>query len=646
MDLAKYKSLFLSESREYINSMSEAVLQLRKQPGPEICDHLFRLAHSIKGLAASMGYVDLKEVSHRMEDLFDRYKSNAAAPDDAAMSVLFQGLGLMDTMLGEIEQSGATQSRPDDFLKALGGLLNRVPAESKPAEVPRPEFELIIPQRPEPAAEAGEKLFFKIEMKVADDATLPAARAMVAIKRLEELGKVSRLTPSVDDIRAGTFAGQLSCYLVTAASAPEIQEQISGLPDIQKLVVAPVDPHTRQAPAAESAAAPPVDERLRDSLRMNSVRVDTHLLDHVVEGLGELLILNAHLQESLPDHPDASRLHLLVQRIYESALDLRMLPFRTLSAHFPRVVQDLAQKLNKKVDLHVEGAELHLDKSILDELADPLIHLLRNAIDHGIEPPALRMKLGKPESGRLALTIAKQGDRVLIRMEDDGRGLDPVLIRKAAVNKGVISERVASILNQYEVLMLLTRPGFSTAEKVSDISGRGVGLDVVREKIEALGGTFKMFSVPGQFTRFDLIVPFTVAVLPALLFRSGGLQYAAPLSRIDRFMTIRSKDVHYTQGRPVIFYDNYTFYLERLDQILSRTPLTEFEPEFQAFVTEHQNRRIAWVVDELISERQIVLKSFQPPLNLLNCYSGATVLGKGEVVPVVDLEHLYRERYQ
>jgi two-component system chemotaxis sensor kinase CheA len=258
----------------------------------------------------------------------------------------------------------------------------------------------------------------------------------------------------------------------------------------------------------------------------------------------------------------------------------------------------------------------------------------------------LRAKIGKEESGHLTLSIVKQGDRVLIRMEDDGRGLDPVLIRKSAVKKGVISERMASFLNQHEVLMLLTRPGFSTAETISEISGRGVGLDVVREKIEGLGGAFKMYSVPGQMTRFDLIVPFTIALLPALLFRSGGIQFAAPLSRIDRFMMIRKKDVHYTQGRPVIFYDNSTFYLEHVESILKRSQPSELTDEFPAFVTEHQNRRIAWVVDELVSEKQILLKSLQPPLSMLSCYSGAAVLGKGEVVPVVDLEHLYRERYQ
>src|SRR5262249_5251228 len=202
-----------------------------------------------------------------------------------------------------------------------------------------------------------------------------------------------------------------------------------------------------------------------------------------------------------------------------------------------------------------------------------------------------------------------------------------------------------SFLNQQEIFMLLTKPGFSTAEKVSDISGRGVGLDVVRDKIEAMGGSFKIFSTPGQFTRFDLMVPFTVAVIEALLVRSVGIVLAAPIWRIDRFMSIRKKNVHFTQGRPVIFEDNSTIYVEVLDSLLRHKPLPEFHSEFFAFVTEHQNRRIAWVVDELIEERQIMLRQLQEPLRHLVCYSGATILGKGDVIPVLDLEQLYRERY-
>jgi len=323
-----------------------------------------------------------------------------------------------------------------------------------------------------------------------------------------------------------------------------------------------------------------------------------------------------------------------------------MLPFETLSGRLPRVAYELGRSLHKKIDLKISGADIKLDRSVLEELADPLIHLLRNAVDHGIEPAAFRLEHGKPETGVIQIDVAKKGDRVLITIEDDGRGLDPVLIRKTAINRGLISERAASFLNQHETLLLITRPGFSTAREISEISGRGVGMDVVRDRIDSLGGAFKIHSVPGKFTRFEMLVPFTIAVIPAMLVRSGSLVLAVPASRIDRFLVIHKQDMHYTQGKPVVFYDNSTIYIEQLDTRLRKEDPAEFADEFQAFVTEHQNRRIAWSVDELIEQKQIMLRSLGEPLSALSCYSGATVLGKGDVIPVLDIEQLYREQYQ
>ena len=591
-----------------------------------------------------MGYAALKDVGHSLEDVFERLRKLPQAPEKSNMDLIDWGIRLMESMLLEIEQTGKLESSGEEFIAAAAP---KIVVEDTASA--KPDFELIVPPRQSvPHQDASEsKFFFKIDLKIAHDASLPAARALVAVKRIEDLGKISRLTPTLQEIAGGQFTGHFTCYVVTSFPAPEIAEELSALSDVQKVSVTPVDPGTRQTPRSESSSlGAQVEERLRGSMRSKTVRVDTQSVDRVIESLGELLILNAHLQEDMPENPEIQRLQVLSQQIYEDVLDLRMLPFQTLSSHFPRVVQDLSHKLQKKMEFEVAGADLQMDKSILDELADPLLHLIRNAVDHGIEAPSIRAQLGKPESGRLRLSVSKQGDRVLIRMEDDGKGLDPDFIRKVAVRKGVISEKTAAILSQQEVLLLLARPGFSTTDRVSDISGRGVGLDVVRDKIESLGGAFRMFFVPGQFTRFDLIVPFTIAILPALLFRAGDLRLAAPMSRIDRFLKIYRKDVHYTMGRPVIFYDNSTYYLEKMHSVVQRSQPGEFDEEFCAFVTEHQNRRIAWVVEELISERQIVLKSLEAPLDQLSCFSGVSVIGKGEIIPVMDLEQLYRERYQ
>ena len=317
-----------------------------------------------------------------------------------------------------------------------------------------------------------------------------------------------------------------------------------------------------------------------------------------------------------------------------------MLPFEALSGNFPRIVYDLGQQLQKKVNILIEGADIQMDKSILDELADPMIHLLRNAADHGIETPEERVQAGKPETGVIRVTVSKQGDRVIIRIEDDGKGLNSEAIRKTAIERGLITQRTASEMNTQEILMLITRPGFSTSAQISDISGRGIGLDAVRARIESLNGSLRIASEPGSFTRFELMVPFTLAVIPAVLVLADGNSMV--LSRIDRFVQIKKEDLHATQGHLLAFPETGTLHVERLASVLSGTDPGNF-PVMPAFVTEHQSRKIAWCVDELIDGRQILLKPLGEPLNLISCYSGTTLLGKGEIVPVLDMEELYRD---
>lgn len=641
-DSSRYRGLFVEESREYLQNMSRLVMELLQSPDPEKYNDLFRMAHSIKGMAATMGYSVIKDVSHAMEDLFDRLKKGELKVSEEIVSVLLSGVDLLETMVGEVDATGST---PQDGKSVLAALASAKIRTVKPPEVRKPELEVI---HPEPQAEqtAGDTRFlYRIDLKVLPEASFPSARALVACKRMEDLGKISKCVPPLEEIAGPNFQRHLSCYLVSAHTALELQEQLQPLPDIHSVTVTPIDPHARQNPAAEPETTNTVEDGRVEAVRMGTVRIQTRSLDQVVEGLGELLILNAQVLDTYPESTEVSRLQVLTRQLYESTLDLRMLPFETLSGRFPRMVYDLGRRLQKKIDLKIEGADIRLDRSVLEELADPLIHLLRNAVDHGIEPIAFRLEHGKPEVGTLTVAVEKRGDRVMITVEDDGRGLDPALIRKTAIQRGLISERAATFLNQHETLMLITRPGFSTARVVSDISGRGVGMDVVRDRIDAIGGAFKIHTAPGKFTRFELLIPFTVAVIPALLVRSGALTLAVPSSRVDCFLMIKKNDMHYTQGKPVVFYDNSTIYIEKLDALLENRTEFEFPEEFQVFVTEHQNRRIAWCVDELMDQRQIMLKPLGEPLHAISCYSGATVLGKGEVIPVLDMEQLYRERY-
>ncbi len=641
MDPARYRTLFVQETREHIQAMSEAVLRLIREPSSSLFDHLFRAAHSVKGMAASMSFQPLKEIGHAMEDLFEEIRCGALAVDHQTVKVLLGGLDLMETLIGEFELTGKSISSYSEFVEAVRLIAPEAGSQARQkTEGNRPNLELIIPERPPRfnASSLQEPSFlFRVDLEVAQSAPLPGARALVAVKSIEELGQVSRLSPTIEEIAAGKFQSQLSCYLVTNRNASEINEELMALTDVVRVVVTPIDPYTRQAPAG----APPA---FKSPIRRTTVRVETRAVDVVVEGISELMILNAQLQEVMPDHPETSRIGTLFQQLYDRALRLRMLPFEALSGNFARIVYDLGQQLQKKAQVVIHGADIQMDKSILDELADPMIHLLRNAVDHGIEPPDDRLRREKAETGTIRVEVMRQGDRVTIQIEDDGRGLDSELIRKVAIKKGLITERQAAAMNVHEILMLITRSGFSTRSSVTDVSGRGIGLDAVRARIESLGGSLRVASELGQFTRFELMVPFTLAVVPAVLVSSAGRQFAVPLSRIDRFVRIYRRDLHSTQGRLVTFPETGTLYIEQLNHVLEGSTLADFPDEMPAFITEHQSRKIAWCVDELLDQKQILLKPLGEPLNLVSCYSGATVLGKGDIVPVLDIEELYRER--
>jgi two-component system chemotaxis sensor kinase CheA len=587
-------------------------------------------------MAASMGFSEFKEFSHQLEDLLQQLKEGRLTLDEEVRGLLLQALDLIETMVNEIDRIGSSRAEPRKFQEAL----EKVLAKASPAETPTRRLEIVSTPRAEGLKEES-KYFFKIEMKISEESSMPAARALILYKRMEEMGKISRSVPSLEEILAGNTQRDLICYLVTSRAATEIQDALKGLPEIADLFITAVDPFTRSSAPAEPASTLP-----SDSFKTRSIRIDVRKLDHVLEGLGELLIQDARLQDLFGEHPEVSRLHALAGRLYKQASTLRMLPFETLSSAFPRIVYDLSKRLQKKVRLRVEGADLQIDKSVLDELVDPLIHLLRNAIDHGIELPAVRLSQGKEETGSIIFVVLRQGDRILLRIEDDGQGLDPHLIRKTAIGKGFISERAVDFLNQQEILLLTTRPGFSTAGEVSDLSGRGVGLDVVRSKVDSLGGTLKIFSEPGTFTRFEIVVPSTLAVFSAVFLRAGSSTYAVPLTQIERFLQLSATDIQYVGKRPVIFYEDSTIYVEHLDSILQGTEAARLQGELSALVSEHQNRRIAWCVDEFQFEKQILVQPLPEPLALLRCYSGTTVIGKGEVVPVLDLEQLYRERFQ
>jgi two-component system chemotaxis sensor kinase CheA len=508
MEQDQYLSLFIAESREYLQKMSQKILHLAENPSAELYQELLRLAHSVKGMASTLGAETLKQISHALEGLLGDLKSGSV--DQESVAILLAAVDAMQSIIDEMEESG----------------------------------------------------------------------------------KVLNSTESSHDI-------------ITAIRQRQL---LSG------------------------------------SSRITNFRVETKAIDRLVDGLGELLILNTQLEENGPTQTDIIRLQRLSRNLYEIATDLRMLPFEVLSSNFSRFVFDLSARLNKKVRLEVQGATIRMDKSILEELADPLIHLLRNAVDHGIEADEIRVLRGKNINGTIILSVERAGDRILISVEDDGAGIHVETVKQIAIRNGWTSEQTIALMNEQEIFLLMTKPGFTTASAPSEISGRGIGLDVLRTKVETLGGALTIRSTPGLFTRFEIQVPLTLAVLPAILVRAGSRVYAVPLSRIDRFVLIRKKNLIFAQGRPFVVNGDQMLYVSDLNAALCGES-EDWPDEFSAFVTHHQNRRIAWSVEELICEQDILVRSMGEPMCSLSGYSGAAVLSNGDLVPVLDVQELYSERY-
>jgi two-component system chemotaxis sensor kinase CheA len=618
MDLSKYKSLFLNESREYLQGMTERILSLEDATSKDGLDWLFRAAHSIKGMSASMGYEPVANLSHKIENVLDLLKKGQLAFDDNARAALFEGIDLIQSMLNDIDSGTEARTLTNTFEGSLQKL--RIVSSPRATE---------------------EKFLYKIELKFAKERAGDGSPALPILKRIESAGRISKVIPAVRELSESAVPPEtVVCYLVTSRPAASLEELLQPLAELERFSVSPVDPHTRFSPEAEASA---LIDLMDEPLRLNSVRVETERIDHVIDNLGELLIQHAQLQEVFPDNPDIARIEKLGRSIYEAARDLRMLPFDTLAGRIPRMIYELSKKLDKNIRVKIEGADIQMDKSVLTELADPLIHLVRNAADHGIEPPAVRAATRKGETGTIKVTAAKKGDRLYLSVEDDGRGIDPQIVKKIAVEKRLIDEQAVARLNTQELLNLITRPGFSTSEIVSELSGRGVGLDAVRAKVDSLAGELRIHSMPGRYTRFEMILPFTIALVPALLIRLGNLLCAVPLSRVDRVILIRSEQLQYTNGRPVLYSENEAIQIQNLWQCLYRQDRA-FEKVFPAFVTEHQNRKIAWAVDELLTERRVLLRLLGEPLKGLNYYAGGTILSKGEVIPVLDIEQIYRDR--
>ncbi len=626
MDLSQYAELFLAESREHFSACNQLLLEWERHPAsPEPVSGIFRAVHTVKGMAATMGYGRVADLAHRMENLLDHLRRDGKPPGDDVLQLLFRATDALEKAVG---LAVAGRERDLDITPLLddldpAGAKQPVPAHTVPA--PPPAAVSI-------AGPGGSGRV--VQVTIRPEAPLKGGRAMLAIRKAQSLGTMHRVQPPPAAFESDDFDGRFVFELDTAATPAAIEAAIRSVGDVEWVTVGGDEADLTPAETAGGAAAG----------RGRHIRVDLRRLDTLMDLIGELVTERGRLNELAarwvgrdPDIDDVA-LHIsrLSADLQNEIIQARMTPVWQVFDRFPRLVRDVARQLGKQVAFRVEGKEIELDREILDELGDPLVHLLRNAVDHGIEPPAERKRRKKNAEGQIVLAAVRERNSVAISITDDGRGIDRARILEKAKREGLVGPHIES-LSDDQLLRVLARPGFSTAEQVTAVSGRGVGIDVAMTRIRALGGSVEIRTEPGKGTAFVLRLPVTLAIVRALIAAVGHERYALPLTYVAETVEFGTVPLTTMEGRDAIVLRDRVVPLVDLRKLLETNGAAPpAPPRRPVIVLEMGERRAGIVVDGMVSQQEIVVKGFDAPQGTLPVFSGATIMGDGVPALILD----------
>ncbi|MWV43529.1 chemotaxis protein CheA [Paenibacillus sp. HJL G12] len=694
MDMNQYLSMFIDESNDHLQSLNENMLLLEGSPNDlSIVQVIFRSAHTLKGMAATMGFEDMASLTHQMENVLDLVRNEKLAMQDFIFDTLFKGLDALESMVQDITEGGEGKADVSEIVASLQAIVRGEDPSGKgtgaaaqaSASAPKvgaaiqlDEFQYSVLNQ---SIADGHRVLY-LDVHIRENCQLKAVRAYMVFDLLERSGEVVKSSPSVQDIEQEKFEHSFSLYYITLKDPAELESQILNVSEIDKVTVMELDQESLQqmselgsasqeaaavaeAPAKEEAAnavttqaeakeqtgqkqtpqapAAKTPSKTGGAAPSRTIRVDIERLDVLMNLFSELLIDRVRLEQlasEVQNHAlteTVEHMSRVSSDLQDIVMKLRMVPVDTVFNRFPRMIRDLAKSLDKKVDLIITGAETELDRTVIDEIGDPLVHLLRNAVDHGIEPIADRISSGKPETGTVHLRAFHSGNHVFIEIEEDGRGIYRENILKTAIKKGVVTQEQASAMSDEEVNQLLFAPGFSTAEKISDVSGRGVGLDVVNAKITSLGGQVTIYSTPGKGTNFSVQLPLTLSIIAAMMVKMGSEKYAIPLSSIVETGIVRKEQIRTVHGNKMVEFRGQHIPLISLSKIFNIKDFNEHEEAETEIIVIHKGERLAALaIDEFIGQNEIVLKSLGKYLPQIKGISGATILGDGQVALILD----------
>ncbi|RHW29384.1 chemotaxis protein CheA [Oceanobacillus profundus] len=672
MDTDQYLEVFLEESREHLQAVNDSILQLEKQPEDlNLVNEIFRSAHTLKGMAATMGYEDIASLTHKMENVLDMIRNHKLNVSTTIIDVIFLAIDALEDMVGSIQAGNDGKKDVSELVHRLDQIENgkqdvQIERLATAEEVNTvqtdmlglDEFQVTIVEQ---AKDQGFSPY-QITVELTEECILKGARAYMVFEALEDHGEIIHTNPSVEEIEEGNF-GQSFLMIFLSTVAPEmvkdIISKVSEVKDVEmESLTTTVSEEQQEEPileekldaqtAAEEVAAtteksaPAVVNHASKTIRVNLEKIDNllNLFEEVVIDRSRLEVIAEGMEnQELTDTVEhISRVSSDMQSLI---LAMRMVPIDQVFNRFPRMIRGLAKDLGKHIDLEIIGADTELDRTVIDEIGDPLVHLIRNSVDHGIELPEVRKRAGKSEEGKLTLRAFHSGNHVFIEIEDDGAGINHEKVKKKAIENGIITTAEADMLTKDEIANLILSSGFSTADKVSDISGRGVGLDVVKNKIESLGGQIAIESQPGRGSIFSIQLPLTLSIISTLLVNVQKEIYAIPLSSIIETVILEKDQMMFAHGKKVMDFRGKVVPLVSLATVFEVPSQKEDESkEYSVVIVKKGEKLTGLIVDSFIGQQEVVLKSLGNYLKDVFAISGATILGNGEVALIIDPNEL------
>lgn len=697
MDMSQYLEIFIEESKEHLESLNQSLLQLEGNPNDmDLINEIFRAAHTLKGMAGTMGFTKMQTLTHDMENVLQALRNSEFKVNSSMIDILFKCLDALEGYLDNVINTGEEGSQEcNDIIKELNGILENKDNDSDKAttndvtlsketesnttgehtdsEV-NYDVSMVLDDYSQNAVNKALNLemnAFEITIELNKSCVLKSARAFLIFQTLERLGDVIKSNPKVEDIEDEKFDFTFSVALVTSSKSEEVEKSINDISEIQKVIVKNIarkeiksnvedtqhgnqneNNNNQPASAGNTENKNTGNTAQHQAVKPKSgktVRVDIDRLDNLMNLVSELIIIKTRLGDIKFGAPNANQnynesieyLERITTSLHDAVMKVRMVPVERVFNRFPRLIRDLSRELSKDIELIMSGEETEVDRNVIDEIGDPLMHLLRNSADHGIEMPSERVAAGKPKQGTIYLKAYHDGNNVVVEVQDDGAGINVSKIRKKAIEKGTVSIDEAETYSQKDWINLLFRPSFSTAEKITDISGRGVGLDVVKTKIESLDGMIEVETEQGKGSRFIIRLPLTLAIIQALLVQVSTEKYAIPLSSIKQIIDIESDQIKHIQGQEVILLRNQVIPLIRLEDVLEVEKVEKPANKPLTIVIVKKSDRVAGlIIDELIGQQDIVIKTLGKYLTGIDIIAGATILGDGQVALILDVNSL------